>query len=78
MLAPDEFLSIAEESGLILPIGNWVLNEACTQLKAWQDKYPSLQSVSVNVNISSKEFAQPNLPGKVEAVLQKAVSRLKI
>jgi EAL domain-containing protein (putative c-di-GMP-specific phosphodiesterase class I) len=69
---PDEFLSVAEESGLILPIGDWVLNEACRQLKAWQDKYPSLQSVSVNVNISSKEFAQPNLPGKVEVVLQKS------
>ncbi len=70
ILLPEEFLSIAEESGLIIPIGDWVLNQACMELKAWQDKYPFLNNVSVNVNISSKEFSQPNLPGKVVSILQ--------
>ncbi len=61
LLLPADFLAVAEESNLILPIGAWVLNEACRQLKLWQDQYPYLGNVSVNVNISDKEFSQPNL-----------------
>ena len=60
LLLPGEFLPIAEESGLILPIEKWVLHEACAQLKQWHEKYPSLQNVSINVNISNKQFAQPS------------------
>ena len=67
LLLPVEFLSIAEESGLIVPIGNWVLNEACGQLKTWQDKYPDRHDVSINVNISSSQFSQPIF---VEQVVQ--------
>jgi diguanylate cyclase (GGDEF)-like protein len=58
LLLPGEFLPIAEESGLILPIEKWVLHEACAQLKQWHAKYPSLQNVSVNVNVSNRQFAQ--------------------
>jgi EAL domain-containing protein (putative c-di-GMP-specific phosphodiesterase class I) len=58
LLLPGEFLPIAEESGLILPIEKWVLHEACSQLKQWHEKYPSLRNVSVNVNISNRQFAQ--------------------
>jgi diguanylate cyclase (GGDEF)-like protein len=60
LLLPGEFLPVAEESGLILPIDRWVLNEACAQLKKWHDHYPSLRKVSVNVNISNRQFSQPN------------------
>jgi len=60
LLLPAEFLSIAEESGLILPMGDWVLHEACGQLRRWQEKYPNLHNLSVNVNISSKQFLHPN------------------
>lgn len=60
LLLPGEFLPIAEESGLILPIEKWVLHEACAQLKRWHENYPSLQNVSVNVNISNRQFAQSN------------------
>ncbi len=67
LLLPVDFLSIAEESGLILPIGNWVLNEACAQLKVWQDKYPNWKNVCINVNISSIQFSQPFF---VEQVIQ--------
>lgn len=69
-LLPDEFLPVAEDSGLILPIGDWVLNEACTQLKAWQTQNADLQNISVNVNISNKQFSQPNLVEKVDKALQ--------
>jgi len=69
LLLPGEFLPIAEESGLILPIEKWVLNEACAQIKKWHARYPSLQDVSVNVNISNRQFAQPNfVDGVVNAL----------
>lgn len=69
VLLPNEFLPIAESSGLILSIENWVLNEACAQLKKWHTKYPSFQHVTVNVNVSSRQFAQPNfVAGLVEAL----------
>lgn len=70
LLPPGEFLPIAEESGLILPIEKWVLNEACAQLKHWHEKYPSLQNVSVNVNISNRQFAQPDFVDGVIKALQ--------
>jgi len=70
LLLPGEFLSIAEESGLILPIGKWVLNEACAQLKRWHEKYPCLRNVSVNVNISNRQFSKPNFTQEVVEALQ--------
>jgi len=70
LLLPDEFLPIAEESGLILPIGKWVLKEACAQLKKWHKKYPWIHNVSVNVNISNRQFAQMNFIEDVVETLQ--------
>jgi diguanylate cyclase (GGDEF)-like protein len=65
LLLPAEFLEVAEESHLILPLGDWVLNEACQQMKAWQDRYPHLAEVAIHVNLSNREFAQADLPEKV-------------
>ncbi len=70
MLPPAEFLPVAEESDLILPIGEWVLNEACRQLKAWHAEYPHLANLTVSVNLSNREFSQPDLPDKVRRALQ--------
>ena len=75
LLSPGEFLPIAEESGLILPIEKWVLNEACAQLKKWHENYPSSQNVSLNVNISNRLFAQPDFVDRVIKTLQ--ISALK-
>jgi EAL domain-containing protein (putative c-di-GMP-specific phosphodiesterase class I) len=75
LLLPADFLPIAEESGLILPIGKWVLNEACSQLKKWHEKYPSLQNISVNVNVSNRQFSQPDFIDEVVEALQ--VNRLR-
>jgi diguanylate cyclase (GGDEF)-like protein len=69
LLQPGEFLDIAEESGLIVPIGDWVLKKACRQLKSWQQKYPELQGLSVSVNISSRQFSQPNFDKQVVEAL---------
>jgi EAL domain-containing protein (putative c-di-GMP-specific phosphodiesterase class I) len=69
LLLPGEFLPIAEESGLILPIEKWVIHEACVQLRQWHQTYPSLQNVCVNVNISNRQFAQSNfVDGVVKAL----------
>ena len=73
MMPPSEFIPVAEESGLIVPLGEWVLKTACTQNKQWQNsKYPP---VSVSVNLSGRQFHHQNLVEKVEAALR--ASRLE-
>jgi diguanylate cyclase (GGDEF)-like protein len=70
ILLPEEFLSVAEESGLILPISNWVLNETCSQLRQWHEQFPDLKDLTVNVNISGKQLLQPNFIERVAAALE--------
>ncbi|HET8711152.1 MAG TPA: EAL domain-containing protein [Spongiibacteraceae bacterium] len=65
---PDRFISIAEETGLILPIGQWVLHEACRQAAAWQKE--GLAQLRVAVNISSRQFVGNHIVHAVEAALQ--------
>ena len=65
LLLPQEFLSIAEESNLILPIGQWVLREACNQLRTWQEQYPSTEPLVMGVNLSAREFFQPSLIAEI-------------
>ena len=59
LLAPQEFISLAEETGLIIPVGRWVLEEACRQNKAWQDM--GLPRLRVSVNMSGVQFRDPSL-----------------
>lgn len=54
---PNEFIHVAEESGLIIPIGNWVLREACKQMHAWRKLFPAHSKVTISVNISSRQYA---------------------
>jgi diguanylate cyclase (GGDEF)-like protein/PAS domain S-box-containing protein len=65
LLLPQEFLSIAEESNLILSIGQWVLREACNQLRTWQEQYPSPAPLVIGVNLSTREFFQPSLIAEI-------------
>lgn len=67
MISPDQFISIAEETGLIIPIGEWVLREACRQAKSWVDE--GFPSVSVSVNVSSRQF-RTDIAATVAAVLK--------
>lgn len=67
MISPADFIPVAEESGLIGPIGHWVLQEACRQNKAWQDM--GLKPVRVSVNVSAHQFRDRNLIEKVHEVL---------
>ncbi|MGH8614352.1 MAG: putative bifunctional diguanylate cyclase/phosphodiesterase, partial [Gammaproteobacteria bacterium] len=67
LVPPDKFIDIAEESGLIVPIGTWVLQTACAQNKAWQDA--GLPRLRVAVNVSAKQFWQGQLLQTVKRVL---------
>ncbi|MEA2595548.1 MAG: hypothetical protein QOF01_2017 [Thermomicrobiales bacterium] len=69
LIAPGEFLPLAEETGLILPIGWWVLGEACRQVRAWQLAVPSAQSLAVGVNLSPRMFHHPRLAEEVARIL---------
>jgi len=67
VVEPVQFIPIAEETRLILPIGEWVLREACRQAKQWQDgKYPNLR---MSVNLSPRQFGHADLPAQIEAAL---------
>ena len=65
LLLPNEFLPIAEESNLIVPIGQWVLREACNQLRIWQEQYSSTAPLMMSVNLSTKQFSQPALIAEI-------------
>lgn len=65
LVSPLEFIPIAEETGMIVPIGEKVLRESCAQLKRWQDSLPEYRALRISVNLSVKEFAKPNLIGSI-------------
>jgi len=67
MVSPAHFISVAESSGLIIPIGDWVLHTACKQAKLWQKKIDS--ELTVAVNLSARQFQQPNLVEEISEVL---------
>jgi EAL domain-containing protein (putative c-di-GMP-specific phosphodiesterase class I) len=69
LIYPGSFISIAEETGLIMPITRLVVQDACSGLKAWQAQLNDLQKLSMNVNISSKHFLQPGLLNDIKAIL---------
>jgi diguanylate cyclase (GGDEF)-like protein len=71
LLYPGEFLKVAEESGLIIPIGVWVIYEACRQMKQWQTEFHTEPPLTISVNLSSRQFSQPDLIVQIEAVLEK-------
>ncbi|MEB3178755.1 MAG: EAL domain-containing protein [Nostocaceae cyanobacterium] len=69
LIAPDKFLAVAEETGLIIPIGWWMLREACQHMSKWQQQVPEKSSLTIGVKLSSKQFYQPDLSRKIEDVL---------
>ncbi len=68
LISPGDFIPLAEETGLIVPIGDWVLNEACRQNKAWQDA--GLPPIVVSVNVSARQFKERNWVSKVAEALE--------
>jgi EAL domain-containing protein (putative c-di-GMP-specific phosphodiesterase class I) len=66
VVSPADFIPVAEDTGLIVPLGEWVLREACTQAKAWQLQQPGLR---IAVNLSPRQFRQKHLVGTIEQAL---------
>jgi diguanylate cyclase (GGDEF)-like protein len=70
LLSPVDFITVAEETGLIIPMNRLLLREACEQLRSWQTRFPADPPLSMSVNITSKEFANPNLAKGIAETLQ--------
>jgi diguanylate cyclase (GGDEF)-like protein/PAS domain S-box-containing protein len=70
LIGPGTFISIAEETGLIMPLGEWVLREACQQLRQWQFKFSHLWPMTVSVNLSGRQFSHPGLTDQLRRILE--------
>jgi diguanylate cyclase (GGDEF)-like protein/PAS domain S-box-containing protein len=71
MISPGEFIPIAEETGLIVPLGNWILEQACGQICQWQRRYPQHRHLKININVTSQQFREPSLLSTLDALLAK-------
>jgi diguanylate cyclase (GGDEF)-like protein/PAS domain S-box-containing protein len=69
-ISPVEFIPVAEETGLILPIGRWVLSQACNQLREWQRQFPQEPPLTMSVNISGRQITHPAFLEQVKQILQ--------
>ncbi|RZM78781.1 EAL domain-containing protein [Leptolyngbya iicbica] len=70
MRSPDSFIPIAEQTGLILPMGEWVIWQACRQWQQWIQRWPQLQQGgNISVNLSPMQFVQPDLPGQIDRIV---------
>lgn len=72
MLRPDQFIAIAEETGLIIPLGTWVLQEACRQAKRFQTRDPRWSELTMSVNLSGRQLGQPDLIDLIASALDDA------
>jgi len=71
LVPPDEFVPLAEQTGLIVPIGRWVLQEACRRTRLWQEEHPGDPPLMLSVNVSARQFRQANLADEILGVLEK-------
>ncbi len=70
LVHPADFIPVAEETGLIVPIGRWVLLEACKQIGIWQKAHPRTEPLTIGVNLSVKQFSQPDLIDQLSQVIE--------
>jgi diguanylate cyclase (GGDEF)-like protein/PAS domain S-box-containing protein len=72
MMSPDEFIPLAEETGLIVSLGQWVLERACSQAREWQERYPREPQPIMGVNLSLRQLQSPNLVEEVARILRES------
>ena len=72
MVSPSRFIRLAEETGLIVPLGQWVLEQACCQTRDWQVRYPEYANLVISVNLSGRQLQHPALVEDVERALRAA------
>ncbi len=73
LLSPDQFIDIAEATGTIVPIGDWVLAQACRQLELWSANLPNARSLTVSVNVSPHQLAMPTFVNSVKSALDRSL-----
>ena len=69
LVPPADFIPVAEETGLIVPIGQWVMDEACRQVRRWQHRFPPYRDLRVSVNLSGRQLAQRHFVDDVAGVI---------
>jgi len=69
LVFPDQFIPLAEETGLINPLGTWILKEACQQMQTWQQRFTNLPSLWISVNLSGRQFLEKNFVDSVQRIL---------
>jgi diguanylate cyclase (GGDEF)-like protein len=67
---PSAFIPAAEETGLIMALGQWIFREACRQLRQWQELFPQHQHLTMSINLSNRQFSQPDLVPQIAAALE--------
>ncbi len=72
LVSPVEFIPLAEEIGVIVPLGYWVLSEACRQLAEWRSRSPEFQDINMSVNLSRKQLAAPDLVNSIQRVIDES------
>lgn len=71
VLSPSEFIPVAEQTGLIIPMGQWVIRQSCRQWKQWLERWSqSLRNCNISVNLSAKQFVQSDLASQIDAILK--------
>ncbi|MEG4507137.1 EAL domain-containing protein [Microcoleus sp. F6_B4] len=70
LIGPVKFIPVAEETGAIVPLGEWVLEEACRQLRLWEEMFGFDRALTMSVNLSGKQFAQPDLVDRIQVILE--------
>lgn len=81
LIAPGKFISVAEETGLIIPIGNWIIGQAIRQIRNWQKLFPAQRDLSISVNLSAKQLLHPSLVSHIKKMLSETgleARRLKL
>jgi diguanylate cyclase (GGDEF)-like protein len=68
-VSPGAFIPVAEETGLIIELGQWILRESCRQMQEWHEMFPQDPPLIMSVNLSGRQFNQPNLVGQIQTVL---------
>lgn len=71
IISPDKFISVAEESAIIFPLGLWIIEETCRQINEWKEKFDLDSPLRVNVNISPRQFIFPNLTASIFEITEK-------
>lgn len=71
LVGPSEFIPVAEETGMIVALGSWILEESCRQMQHWHQQHPANRALTMNVNLSSKQLIQSGLVQEVKTILEK-------